>query len=154
MKTSKELISDTITFLDMELSTQVTNNTYQFLSSVHYKNLASYSYLHWKSAHPRAIKRAVIRGELSRRIRLSSSTEAWLKTQEDLTKKLIRRNYPAKEIEEAIGLFDFGKRKLHLNRTCAKILKRRTQTKNPFHFPIENPKTLVPLVIRYDPRSH
>jgi hypothetical protein len=90
MKTVNELLSETTTFLDMRLSTvKTTDDVYQFHTSVYYKELTSYSYVHWKSAHPRAVKRAVIKGELSRRIRLSSSTTAWKETSNDLTIKLV-----------------------------------------------------------------
>lgn len=155
MKTVMELQSETTTFLDMRLSTvQTATGTFKFHSSVYYKELASYSYVHWKSAHPRAVKRAVIRGELSRRIRLSSSPSAWKETSSDLTIKLMRRGYPLKELDEAIGSLDFKRRRLHLNKTCAKILKKRTQSLNPFFTTSGIPNTLVPLVVRYDPRSH
>jgi hypothetical protein len=154
MKSTTELLTQKLAFLDMNLSTQHSNGTFKFHSSVAYKKQASYSYIHWKSAHPKAIKRAVIKGELSRRIRLSSSIEAWTETYKDLTTKLLRRKYPINEITTAIAHFSYEKRRSYLNRTCAKILKRRTQSTNPFTSSTGITNTLIPIVIRYDPRNH
>lgn len=155
IKTLEDLQTKPSHFLDMKLTTvRSEDGSFSFHSSVLTKELASYQYVHWRSAHPRSVKRAVIKGELSRRIRLSSSLEAWKETCSDLTEKLLKRSYPSNEISSAIGTFDYSLRRMHLNRTCAKILKNRFQSRNPFLPSHSSPSNLIPIVIRYDPRSH
>jgi hypothetical protein len=141
----------------MKLSSKLnTDTTITLNSSVSYKELSSYQYLHWNSAHFRSSKRAVIKGELSRRIKLSTP-ESWKNTGDDLKTKLLKRRYPYNEIESAITSRDFIKRRELLNRTCAKITRKRKSLINPFitsiHTNIPRQQT-IPFVVRYDPRSH
>lgn len=155
IKTVKELESSPTTFLDMKLSSlQKKDGSYAFTSAVSYKQLASYQYVHWKSAHPRAVKRAVIKGELNRRIRLSTTSDSWKETCLDLRIKLTKRGYPLNEILTTIDSFNFSQRTNHLNRTCSRINKRRMETRNPFTDFTVRPSSLIPLLIRYDPRHH
>jgi hypothetical protein len=69
--TAEELCSQQTSFLDTSISctpTTINNQTvYRITTSVYTKPMGTYQYLHWKSAHPRSMKRSVIKGEINRR---------------------------------------------------------------------------------------
>jgi hypothetical protein len=118
--------------------------------------MGTYQYLHWKSARPRSMKRAVIKGELSRRLRICSTKDNFKLAQTDLTAKLLTRHYPIHEIEEKIKNHPFSIGRTLLNKTVARIRGNRKRARNPYFFSIQRKKkmSVFPLTTRYDLRNH
>lgn len=157
--TIKELETSSISFLDCEISCQSNSNPPQLISNLHLKPLSTHQYIHWRSAHPRSIKRAVIKGEVNRRLRVCSTELFYNNALEDLITKLSHRKYPILELQKVIRQYPFSSRRTLLNRTIARIRKHRNTTSNPYslsHSNIHKKKKsyITPLIIRYDPRNH
>jgi hypothetical protein len=74
--------------------------------------------------HP--TKRAVIKGEINRRLRLCSTETSYNKAIEDLVSKLTNRKYPIKEIQDILKTYPSSKRRTILNKTVARIRKHRS----------------------------
>ena len=70
-------IRDLINHLDfLEIRIFIENitdsdTTTRLKTKVYWKELGKYEYPHWNSCHPPALKRAIIKGKLTRRIKLS-----------------------------------------------------------------------------------
>ena len=154
----KELLIDNfdseLTFLDMKINAIRTGPEYKLVTSVYSKPLGSYQYLHWKSSHPRATKRAVITGELTRRLKLSHSEQEFSNSYHDLTIKLLSRSYPLSEVETAFGKFNFSYRQIMVQKSFDKITRHRTSCVNPWAIPHMVRYRMVPMVLIYDPRYH
>lgn len=73
-----------------------------FRTGVYTKPQGAYQYVPWTSAHPPAVKRAIPRGELSRRLRIASTPTLRLETLRDLATKLGKRGYPKETLLEAL----------------------------------------------------
>jgi hypothetical protein len=159
--TAEELQFSTISFLDASISSTKEQHQnlsiYRLTSGLYTKPLGTYQYVHWRSAHPKAMKRAVIRGELNRRIRICSTIQQWNIAKEDLKHKLINRRYPLPEIQQQESNFPFHKSRPLLNRTVAKIRRNKKRSINPYSPTYSNKhktQNILPLTIRYDPRHH
>jgi hypothetical protein len=157
--TAEELCKTKLSFLDTAITCRKLSqdiDLFQINTDIYTKPLGIQQYLHWRSAHPRAMKRSVIQGELNRRLRICSTQENFTIAVSELTSKLLTRQYPPKEIEEQLQKFPFSKGRMLLNKTVAKIKRKRFTSKNPYKQNNARTSTeqLVPLVIRYDPRFH
>jgi hypothetical protein len=157
--TAQELTTTYTTFLDANIScqpsTQHGHNLYTIMSSLHTKSLATYHYLHWRSTHPRAMKRAVIKGELNRRVRICSTARHYHTACQDLKTKLLARHYPPLELGNLFFKYPFSLHRPLLNRTVARICRHRSTTNNPYkpsHPPKPHKQNITPVVVRYDPR--
>lgn len=90
-----QLLNKPFSFLDIDLyAVRSTDYTSKILCRPFYKQMGSYQYVPWKSAHPPSVKRSIIIGKLCRRFRLCSLEQDWLDTCEDLKIKLLKRGYP------------------------------------------------------------
>jgi hypothetical protein len=63
-----------ISFLDASISSQQERHNnisvFRLTTGLYTKPLGTYQYIHCRSAHPKAMKRAIIKGEMNRRIRI------------------------------------------------------------------------------------
>lgn len=151
----KDLVHKPIAYLDIELyAVKQENNKYKLLHRVYTKPCGVYQYVPWRSAHPPATKRGIIKGECIRRMRLCSTLQDWTTTKIDLKKKLINRGYPESVINNIQSSFKFEDANQLRMVTTMKILDRRRNSVFPWAgFP--QPTTTVmkiPFVIKYDPR--
>lgn len=95
----KDLEKTPMTFLNVEFySVRDTTIEGNFISKarVYTKLIGTYQYVPWRSSHPPGVKKGIIKGELSRRLRLCSSEYDWITTCHDLKSKLSSRGYPVR----------------------------------------------------------
>ena len=122
----------------LDLSIQVDSRR-QVSFSTHQKILNNYLYIPWKSYHPRASKLALIKGELTRYLRNSSSIEAFLETKKRFASRLLARGYPLKVILKQFDNLTWKDR----TRIMDRIRTRRPPSLQAIPAP-----TTVPLVIK------
>lgn len=98
-KTVEELQTESFDILDISIMSEKSGDEFKCYTKMYSKPIGSSQYLHYCSAHPPAIKRAIIKGELSRRLRLTDKKEDWLQTKKQLWEKLRQRKYPVKVLK-------------------------------------------------------
>lgn len=157
-KTIESLVSDPIDILDIEIyaipDPTITGN-YILKSRPYYKTIGAYQYVPWRSAHPPAVKTAIIRGELIRRLRLCSTEQDWTLSKEDLQKKLRIRGFPTKAIQLQCEKVIWEHHSSMLRKNIDNIRARRNQQCAwTLEIIPHNPRYVVPLVVPYDPRCH
>ena len=153
----KDLCDKPLNFLDLSISCKINEGKAYLHFSVYTKPMGAYQYVPWRSGHPPAQKLSIIKGELSRRIRICSSPEAWQETVKDLKQKLINRGYKAEWIEEEAAKLSFDSRHDRLEKTVNKSMAKRQEAHWPWDpnrdtTPPELRKLTIPLIINYDPR--
>ena len=157
-RTAEELIKKPLPVLDIEIYAKEIEGSpgeVMLRTRVYTKPMGAYQYVPWTSAHPPSVKRAIIKGELSRRSRLCSTREDWIITTKDLQAKLEVRGYPRMLLQQMVNDFDWnsaGDRRLA---TIKKIQRRRETAVFPWtSAKVPVPRSIkVPLIVRYDPRS-
>lgn len=146
--------NDKITFLDLTIKSIRSGSSYSMVSSCYFKPLGTYQYLHWKSSHPKACKRAVISGELTRRMRLSSLVPDYTDACYDLCIKLLSRGYPLAELEVAANKVNYDDRVRMVEKSYSKIVSCRTTFKNPWSTSHIVRMNIAPMILTYDARYH
>lgn len=92
-----------------------------------YKKTNLFQYLHWGSAHPRSTFRGIVKGELTRILRASSSPTTYNANVKLLTQKFRNRHYPANLLREVLNEMPFSKREQTLREK-----EKKTNGRPPF----------------------
>lgn len=109
IKTAEELLNldEPLVFLDLELYTALLpsshplyNTHVRLLYRPHIKALSAYQYCPYISTHPRDCLRGLVKGELLRRLRLSSTEHDFNVSREHLRAALYARGYPIYFVEK------------------------------------------------------
>ena len=99
---------------------------------VHRKRLNRYLYLPWTSAHPKAQKRAFLKGELIRFIRNSSDFEAYLNDLGLFARALRARGYPSAFIRDCFKTVTYSDRPKYLKPSTSKTDNSKPHQVTPF----------------------
>lgn len=70
-----------------------------------------FQYLAYSSCHPLAVRRGLVKGEVIRTLRASSSEGAFLSTTKLLARHIVQRGYPRKLVRDVLGDISFEDRK-------------------------------------------
>ncbi|MGL4850697.1 MAG: hypothetical protein ACRC28_17530 [Clostridium sp.] len=161
---AKELNTKTINFLDIDISGSLDeiNNRVKIHTNMHYKKLSAYQYVPWKSGHPTATKIGIIRTELTRRRILCSNMKDYHTAAIHLIKCLRERGYPIDICYKTYISIEYNKRQEAIDKIFKKLEMTRQKAKVPWikekslsiWYPTVIRHTLIPIVIRYDPRWH
>eukprot|EP01070_Trichotokara_eunicae_P005837 Trichotokara_eunicae@DN4696_c0_g1_i4.p1 len=119
--------------------------------------MGAYQYVAFRSAHPPSVKRAIPRGELSRRNYISPTANKFAASAQDLGIKLFNRGYPKDIITQALVKPLKPRSKL-----IGKVIHRMKVTGFPWapgrdiinHDFKVLANLLLPIVIPYDPRNN
>lgn len=152
-KTVEELLNDTFDILDISIMSERVDDKFKCFTKMFSKPIGSSQYLHYCSAHPPAIKRAIIKGELSRRLRLTDKKNDWIKTKKQLWEKLRQRKYPPSVLKKEFKKVLFRDQQISRNTVINNIKSRRANIQFPINCNIThpNPEPTIPLITRYDP---
>lgn len=83
-------------------------------TEVYTKPISKFLYLHGKSNHPRHVFTGIVKGEMIRFLRNTSSEVIWLKKIKFLFEKLSHRGYTRKYLRDAYSCITFSDRHLYL----------------------------------------
>ena len=115
--TGEDLQRTVGTFLDADIYTSRNDDgSFKLLFKMHLKRLSAYQYVPWRSGHPFANKKSIIKGELTRRRLLSSTRDEYVKAAAHLYLSLRERGYPHHLLTEAIGEVKYQDREEHITR--------------------------------------
>ncbi|XP_043920360.1 ATP-dependent RNA helicase DHX29 [Protopterus annectens] len=89
-----------IDYLDVKLKKDIRN--LRFISSIYRKDTYINSFLHYTSAHPYKLKKAIIKGQLIRAVRMCSELKGFEEECTVLREFFLDRGYPPLVIEEMI----------------------------------------------------
>jgi hypothetical protein len=166
INTVESLSITSLNFLDLVLKSEIANpdipsNEPLFLitTGVYCKPLGKYPYVFFSSKHPLSVKKAVISGELCRRLKLCSNEREFGKTKKDLLIKLLKRDYTVKVFEEIEAKYPFSMRSELLNKTITNITINRSSAYCPWTTltcprTIPSETTIIPFIIKYNPETH
>ncbi len=76
----------------------------------HFKETNKFQYLHYDSSHPRSTFRGIVKGELTRVLRASSSLHLFKKNKQFLISMFKRRNYPDTILKAASNMLSYDDR--------------------------------------------
>jgi hypothetical protein len=151
-----ELVTHPVAFLDLLITGRpVLDHKVEILFEVYTKPQGAYQYIPWTSGHPPALKRALPKGELMRRLRLCSTVQAWHKTHSDWFVKFRKRGYPHAVLETVTAQVSWAIRdelRRKLNTSIANRLARRNPWR-PDRTPVTPTRDTTAFVIRFDPRQ-
>ena len=107
----------------------------------HYKLTNIFSYLHFSSSHPPHVQTGLIKGELTRLLRLSSSPSTYAKHVNLLLTHLRERGYPGKLLRAVARRYPYSLRdsKLRSNTTKANLYQDVIQADLPIPSGISTP---------------
>lgn len=153
IKTVEELQYTSFDILDISIQSESQEANFKCYTKMYSKPIGGSQYLHYCSAHPPAIKRSIIKGELSRRLRLTEKIEDWIATRQDLWLKLRRRKYPISVLATEFRKVRFEDQKTSRDQLIKKIKERRENLSFPITDKIVQPptETTVPIITRYEP---
>ena len=116
----------------------------------HYKLTNTFSYLHFSSSHPPHVQTGLIKGELTRLLRLSSSPSTYAKHVNLLLTHLRERGYPGKLLRAVARRYPYSLRgsKLRSNTTKATLYQDVIRLICPYH-----PAFPPPLIRHFHPHS-
>ena len=104
-----------IDFLDLTIYKGTQFNTCNILDTKTYqKPLNLYQYLHYTSAHPPNVFKAIVRGECIRYVRTNTSYETYATMVHAFTQRLRKRGYPNKMIKTNIAAVKYQHRQTYL----------------------------------------
>lgn len=156
IKTVEQMTTESFDILDISISsTGNTTDNYKCYTKMYAKPVGGSQYLHYCSAHPPACKRSIIKGELSRRLRLTDKLEDWIATKQELWQKLRRRQYPIKVLAAEFAKVCFNDRIDSRRNLIQKLKTRRQEMKFPITNEIVNPtkEPEIAVVQRYEPST-
>lgn len=111
IKFTAEISETQVTFLDLEL---YKGNRFQSSGKLdirpHIKATNKFQYLHYSSAHPRSVFKAVANGELTRMLRASTDEATYNQHAKKITTMMKKRNYPNTILTEALRRNPFSRR--------------------------------------------
>lgn len=153
IKTIENLTTSSFDILDISIMSEPAADAFQCYTKMYSKPIGSSQYLHFCSAHPPAIKRAIIKGELSRRLRLTDKEHDWIRTKHQLWHKLRQRKYPVPVLRREFKKVCFKDQNSARKAIIVKIKNRRTNLKFPINNDITTPcqEPSIPLISRYEP---
>ena len=96
-----EYSTDKVTFLDVDLCKETKDGTVTLEYHTHFKQTNSFQYVDFKSHHPIATKKGIVKGELNRISRTTSNPETREHTLNFLEDKFRQRGYPQKLLTKA-----------------------------------------------------
>ena len=99
-------------------------------TGIYRKPAAADNYLHFESAHPEALKRGMVRGELCRYLTRCSKEEYFEKAWERFKTALKTRGYPSHWLEGARGQLQWGDRDQMIAKMDEKRAQKRAQGPN------------------------
>lgn len=139
IKFTWDISQEGATFLDLELSKgERFRRTGMLDVAPHFKPTNAFQYLHYKSAHPRAVHRGIVKGELTRILRACSSEVTFTKCKLKMLEHFRNRGYPRAVTEEIGRTVSFTNRH--------RLLEDTEEEED------EEPETMPPLIIMpYDP---
>lgn len=95
-------ISETnVDYLDLNIF--IDKNSHSLQTKTHLKATNTFQYVHYKSNHPLATKKAIIKGELLRYKRQCSKIEDFVALKQKLYDHFLERGYPFRMIKESIS---------------------------------------------------
>ena len=95
VKFTWETDTQQITFLDVDIYIQHREgNSPRLANKTHFKKTNSFQYIHHSSYHPRATKRGIIKGEMTRLTNTTSDPQQRENTLDFIAGKFKERNYP------------------------------------------------------------
>ena len=150
----EDLLVQKLPFLDINIYSEETPTGFRFITGCYFKEMGTYQYLHYRSAHPRDLKMAIMIGEGHRRLRNCLTQHEYETANQDLRMKLLNRDYPYDIITEQMRKVPFEKRDEILHKTLGRLHRMRSSCRNPWYTNKVTISRMVPLVIRYDPRVH
>ena len=104
-----------IDFLHLMIYKGTQFNTYNILDTKTYQNpLNLYQYLHYTSAHPPKVFKAIVRGECIRYVRTNTSYETYAAMVHAFTQRLHKCGYPNKIIKKNTAAVKYQHRKTYL----------------------------------------
>ena len=118
----------------------------------HYKLTNTFSYLHLSSSHPPHVQTGLIKGELTRLLRLSSSPSTYAKHVNLLLTHLRERGYPVKLLRAVARRYPYSIRdsKLRSNTTKATLYQDVIRLICPYHPAFPPPLIRQAMAVRAD----
>ena len=118
----------------------------------HYKLTNTFSYLHFSSSHPPHVQTGLIKGELTRLLRLSSSPSTYAKHVNLLLTHLRERGYPGKLLRAVARRYPYSLRdsKLPSNTTKATLYQDVIRLIYPYHPAFPPPLIRQAMAVRAD----
>ena len=111
IKFTMEVSSTSIIFLDLQISKGTRFREKGILDlKLHTKSTNPQCFLHYSSCHPPATFRTILRGEIIRTIRCTSSQAEFTRTLEDLLKKFKNRGYPRWLLRQETDNINYSRR--------------------------------------------
>jgi len=95
-------------FLDVAVRLHPHDRQPRLTTAVRGKNLNHYQYIPWSSAHPKNVKKAFVKGELTRYRTICSEEEGFYKQKGLLHDHLRARGYPEKVLRSWLQLVNYG----------------------------------------------
>lgn len=80
----------------------------------HFKKTNSFQYVHFSSSHPRAVFKAVVKGEMIRLLRATSSESIYKSVQKKMRSHFRARHYPNSLVQGCFDEVPFSSRQQHL----------------------------------------
>jgi hypothetical protein len=125
LKFEFSISNENCTFLDLDLwKGDRFKQTGKLDTKTHIKETECFAYLHRSSAHPTPCFKGLIKGELGRYIRNSSSKEDFLAQAEHFKNKLLTRGYKESEFDGCMATLNYEERMHKIQKVRQKIKNR------------------------------
>ena len=133
LKFTWAISDDKLLFLDLYL----TPSSNRLITTIHYKETDSHSYLNYSSSHPVRCKNSIPYSQFLRLRRICSEEEDFRTSSEEMTSFFIRRGYPPAVVNQALQRVKSTPRESTINSNTAPSTEEQA----------------VPLVLTYHPRN-